>query len=85
MDPQNRFNADQQAAANEATSRDEIAWSTQVLMADVARREATARASKAESWAKLIMAVTAAVTIGWITALGWGIGQIIQAIVRVFA
>lgn len=88
MDPTATFRLDQEAAENEAKTRDEVGWELHVkdAVAQIAMKEAAAANEQAKANMREAIALTiyAALSLGGTIALVWAIVQAVQAVVGWF-
>lgn len=88
MDPQATFRLDQEAAEAENKTRDEVGWEMHVYdaQAQVAMKVSAAanEQAKANLREAAALGIYAAVSIGGLFSLVWGITQAVQAVVGWF-
>lgn len=88
MDPTATFRLDQEAAENEAKTRDEVGWELHVqdAQAQIAMKVAAAEneTAKANLRQAIVLTLYAALSLGGTIALVWAIAQAVQAVVGWF-
>lgn len=79
-DPRDVFARDQQAAAEEVETRDDVAWYIHCREADTIDAVRRAEIGRMQAWTRVVQGIAALVSVVWLGLLVWAAYTAVQVI-----